>query len=121
MTLATPSSANDAAAVQAAFRALADPTRRDIIELLSEDEKSVADVANQFTITRAAVKKHLVILEEGRIVTTQRRGRETFNRLEPLALKQAADWLGRFEAFWDERLSALKTAIEHHENQGDGS
>ena len=62
--------------VQATFRALADPTRRRIIDLLGDQERTVADVASHFDMTRAAVKKHLVVLEEGRIVSSQQRGRE---------------------------------------------
>ncbi len=103
---------------QAAFRALADPTRREIITMLGEGERTVADVASHFAITRAAVKKHLIVLEEGQIVTTERRGRETFNKLEPLALKRASDWLRTFEVFWDDRLFALKEAVENDVNQG---
>ena len=96
----TQSMNNDA--VQGAFRALADPTRREILLLLSEDE-----------ITRAAVKKHLIILQEGRLISVQPRGRQRINRLEPLALKRVSDWLNYFNRFWDERLSALQQAIEH--------
>nr|WP_306263849.1 metalloregulator ArsR/SmtB family transcription factor [Pararhizobium sp. IMCC3301] len=100
-------------AVQGAFRALADPTRREILLLLSEDDMTIGDVADRFEITRAAVKKHLTILQEGRLISVQPRGRQRINRLEPLALKRASDWLNYFDRFWDERLSALHKAIEH--------
>ncbi len=101
--------------VQSAFRALADPTRRDILLLLSAQDMTVGDVANKFDITRAAVKKHLVILEEGHLISVHARGRERINRLEPLALKSVADWLNYFSRFWDTRLSALKQAVEEEE------
>lgn len=105
-----------AADLQPTFRALADPTRRGIIDLLGRGEMSVAQVAGHFDMTRAAVKKHLVVLEEGGVISTTPRGRETINRLQPMALKRASDWLHRFDHFWDERLAALKEAVE---NDGD--
>lgn len=98
--------------VQNCFRALADPTRRDILVLLSQGDLSIAQVAEQFDMTRPAVKKHLTILHEGRLITVRRDGREAINSLAPDGLKSAADWLGYFDTFWDDRLSALKSAIE---------
>ena len=99
--------------LQATFRALADPTRRRIIAMLDDEERTVAQVAGQFDITRAAVKKHLLILEEGGVVLSETRGRERFNRLNPGALKRAADWLNHFDRFWGDRLAALQEAIEN--------
>ena len=98
--------------LQATFRALADPTRRRIIALLGDGDRTVAQVAGQFDITRAAVKKHLVVLENGGVVVSEPRGRERINRLNPTALKRAADWLSYFDMFWDDRLGALKEAVE---------
>lgn len=105
--------------VQDAFRALADPTRRQILRHLSERDMTIGDVADRFDITRAAVKKHLTILEEGRLISVRPRGRERINRLEPQGLKSAADWLGFFDRFWDQRLGDLKSAIENHETKSD--
>ena len=97
---------------QSAFRALSDPTRRDILCLLSEGEMTVAQVSEKFDITRAAVKKHLVVLEQGALIAVRRKGRETLNTLRPEGMEPVRDWLGFFDQFWDDRLSALKTAIE---------
>lgn len=98
--------------VQNCFRALADPTRRDILVLLSQGDLSIAQVAEQFEMTRPAVKKHLTILHQGQLITVRRDGREAINSLAPDGLKSAADWMGYFDTFWDDRLSALKSAIE---------
>lgn len=98
---------------QNAFRALADPTRRDILYLLSEQEMTVAQVSNKFEMTRAAVKKHLNVLEQGALITVRRKGRETFNALHPEGMAPVRDWLSFFDRFWDERLDNLKTAIEN--------
>ena len=100
------------ASLQLCFRALADPTRREIIALLAEKELTIADVADRFDITRTAVKKHLTILDEGGLITTRVSGRARLNRLDPAGVKPAIDWLSAFDAFWDNRLDALKTAIE---------
>lgn len=98
--------------LQGAFRALADPTRRDILTMLAERDMSVAEVAARFDMTRAAVRKHLNVLEEGALVSIHRRGRESVSQLEPMALKAATDWLNGFSAFWDARLGALHAAID---------
>ena len=110
-------SGTNAGALQATFRALADPTRRNIIDLLSDSERTVGEVAVHFEMTRAAVKKHLVVLEEGGIVVSRTRGRECINRLEPTALKRAVDWLNHFDRFWDDRFEALREALEEDDIQ----
>ncbi|WP_282608799.1 helix-turn-helix transcriptional regulator [Pelagibius sp. Alg239-R121] len=102
---------------QGAFRALADPTRRDILLLLSEDDMTIGEVVERFDITRAAVKKHLTILEEGALISVHASGRERINRLEPLGLKSVAEWLSYFNQFWDKRLQALRVAIEKEESE----
>lgn len=101
--------------VQGAFRALSDPTRRDILITLADGDMTIADVAKRYDITRAAVKKHLIILEEGELISVRTVGRERINRLEPLGLKSVADWLGYFNRFWDQKLAALKDAVEQNE------
>ena len=103
--------------LQATFRALADPTRRRIIALLGEHDRTVVQLAVHFDITRAAVKKHLLVLEDGGVVVSETRGRERINRLNPGALKRAADWLSYFDSFWDERLEALQGAVEEELSQ----
>ena len=101
--------------VQGAFRALADPTRRNILKMLSRRDMTIGDISDRFAMTRAAVKKHLTVLEEGRLISVQPRGRERINRLEPQGLKTAADWLDYFNEFWDDRLAALRDAVENEE------
>ena len=103
------------AEVQGAFRALADPTRRDILLLLSEQDMTIAQVSDRFDMTRAAIKKHLTVLEEGDLISVHPNGRERVNRLEPLGLKSVSDWLDYFNNFWDERLTTLKELVEQQE------
>lgn len=101
--------------VQGAFRALSDPTRRGILMLLSEQDMTIGDVSDHFDITRAAVKKHLTILEEGALISVKARGRERINKLEPQGLKAATEWLKYFDRFWDQKLAALQQAIEQEQ------
>lgn len=97
---------------QLAFRALADPTRRDILMMLSREDMTIADVSTRFDMTRAAVKKHLTVLSDGGLITVTPRGRERINSINPAGFAPALNWLEYFDRFWDDRLNALKTAIE---------
>ncbi len=97
--------------LQGAFRALADPTRREIVLMLRDRDMTIAEVSQHFDMTRAAVKKHLIVLTEGDLITMRRKGRETFNHLEPQALKPVQDWFEHFSRFWDDKLTALQKAV----------
>ncbi|MDF3413165.1 winged helix-turn-helix transcriptional regulator [Sulfitobacter sp. M57] len=97
---------------QMTFRALADPTRRDILALLRTKDMTIADVSDQFDMTRAAVKKHLTVLSDGGLITVTPRGRERINSINPNGFAPVLSWLEVFDNFWDGRLDALKNAIE---------
>ncbi|MEW9919461.1 ArsR/SmtB family transcription factor [Marimonas sp. MJW-29] len=97
---------------QLTFRALADPTRRDILKLLCQQEMTIADVSDRFDMTRAAVKKHLTVLSDGGLITVTPRGRERINRINPAGFAPVLSWFEFFDSFWDDRLDALKSAIE---------
>ena len=99
--------------IQPIFRALSDQTRRDILQMLSQRDMTISEVAENFDMTRAAVKKHLTILAEGNLIGVTPRGREKVNHLNPNAIKPAFDWLSHFETFWDEKLGNLKSIIEN--------
>lgn len=99
-------------AEQMGFRALADPTRRNILQLLSRNDMTIAEVADNFQMTRAAVKKHLTILSEGDLISVQVSGRSRLNSLNADGLRRVFDWFSYFDAFWDDRLNTLKTEIE---------
>lgn len=101
---------------QPVFRALADPTRRDILLMLRGHDMTIAEVARNFDITRAAVKKHLTVLSDGGLIEVRPRGRERVNRLNPAAMAPLRDWLQVFDAFWDDRLAALKAEVEKDHN-----
>lgn len=97
---------------QSGFRALADPTRRHILRLLASREMTIAEVAENFNMTRAAVKKHLTILQEGNLISVVVDGRSRVNALDPEGMTRVFDWFRHFDAFWDDRLHKLKSEIE---------
>ncbi len=99
--------------LQRVFRALSDPTRRQILMHLSAQEMTIGEVVDHFEITRAAVKKHLNVLEQGRLISVHRHGRKKINRMEPEGLKSVSEWLSYFSHFWDTRLTELKHVIEN--------
>jgi DNA-binding transcriptional ArsR family regulator len=93
------------------FHALADPTRRRIIERLARGERTVMELARDFTISQPAVTKHLNVLAEARIITRRREGRLRYCRLRPAALDTSLAWLGRYRRLWNDRLDALETLL----------
>ncbi len=97
---------------QLGFRALADPTRRNILQMLATEDMTIAEVAENFDMTRAAVKKHLTILSEGDLISVTTEGRTRRNTLNPEGLRRVMDWFGYFDKFWDDKLTTLKSAIE---------
>ena len=91
-------------------------TRRDIMAMLATREMTVSEVAARFEMTRPAIAKHLGILREGGLITTEIRGRERINRLTPETLKPVSDWLEFYSQFWDDKLEKLKAAVEKDED-----
>ena len=98
----------------AAFQALADPTRRALLDRLRADTRamSLSDLAAGLPITRQAVTKHLDALEDAGLVRVWARGRERLHQLEPAPLREVNDWLAPYAAAWDERLARLQSHLE---------
>lgn len=97
---------------QMVFRAIADPTRRNIMAMLANGEQALGDIAANYDMTRPAVTKHLKILEQGGLIAVRAQGRERLHSLQPEALRVVSDWLSVFSQFWDDKLENLKTAVE---------
>ncbi|GAB6927174.1 metalloregulator ArsR/SmtB family transcription factor [Paenibacillus sp. JCM 10914] len=94
------------------YQAIADPTRRKLLSLLSDKEMPVKDISGHFPMTRTAVSKHLRILEEAGLLRERKVGRETRYRLDPQPLMELKDWLAYFDRFWENKLSMLKYYVE---------
>lgn len=94
------------------FQAISDSTRRSMLKLLAEKEMSIAEIAENFPISRTAVNKHLHILSNSGLVRSQKIGRETRYQLIPQPLAEIQNWLAFFEHYWEDKLSALKKFVE---------
>ena len=90
------------------FAALADPTRRAILSMLLEDDMAVTDVAEPFEMSLAAISKHHGILNRAGLISQDRRGRVTWCRLEPDALRDASIWMQSFGQFEAVNLDAFE-------------
>lgn len=95
------------------FGAIADPTRRRLIHLLSEaEEKPLHELTAQFQMGRTAISKHLTILKEAGLVISRKVGRETRYRLNATPLREVQDWVSFYEGFWKERIVKLNLLLE---------
>jgi len=94
------------------FFAIADPTRRRILDLLTPGELTLLALAKQFDVTVSAISQHLRVLREVGLVTVRPSGRERFYRLEPAPLRDVAAWVERYEPFWQTKLDALGDYLE---------
>ncbi|AVK82410.1 transcriptional regulator [Lysinibacillus sp. B2A1] len=94
------------------FQAIADPTRRHVLQLLALSNKPISLIAENFTISRTAVVKHLTILEQAELVSSQKKGREKIYTLHVEKLKELEDWLQYFDLFWDNKLAQLQNMVE---------
>jgi DNA-binding transcriptional ArsR family regulator len=94
------------------FRAIADPTRRAILDRLRLGPAPVNALAEDFKQSRPAVSKHLRVLRLARLVNEQRVGRERFYELNPAPLRQVAGWIEGYRSFWGISLDRLKRFIE---------
>ena len=91
------------------LRAIADPTRRQILALVWRGERTAGEIAAEFTMTRPAVSQHLAILRESRLVSVRREGTRRLYRADLAAVAQLRTELGKF---WDEHLAQLKRSAE---------
>jgi DNA-binding transcriptional ArsR family regulator len=94
------------------FGALADGTRRAILGRLARGESTVGELASPFRVSRPAISKHLRVLERAGLVRRTRDGRVSRCVLDAAGLREAAEWVARYRAFWTERLDALARLME---------
>ncbi|UYX51487.1 metalloregulator ArsR/SmtB family transcription factor [Bacillus thuringiensis] len=97
------------------FQAIADPTRREVLRLLSDKELPISKITEHFPMSRTAVVKHLHILSEANLVSGRKNGREKIYRLQPEPLEELQQWLSYYERFWGNKLSMLKHIVENEE------
>jgi DNA-binding transcriptional ArsR family regulator len=98
--------------LDAAFAALADSTRRGVLEQLGRSEASITDLANRFHMTLTGMKKHVGVLEQTGLVTTEKVGRVRNCRIGTRRLEEVAAWIDRYQQLWDARFSALDDVVD---------
>ena len=94
------------------FQALADPSRRAILESLSRGEAAVKDLTSRFDISQPAVSQHLATLKDAGLVNRRREGRCIYYRVEPRGMKPLIDWMSHYRAFWTEHIDRLERLLE---------
>ena len=97
---------------EATFHALADPTRRAVLDLLRQGAQPAGQIAGAFPVSRPAISKHLRQLRRARLVVEHRRGRHRYYQLNAEPLKAVDNWLERYRAFWQANLANLKAFVE---------
>jgi DNA-binding transcriptional ArsR family regulator len=98
--------------VDDAFAALADPTRRGVLEQLGRSEASITYLADRFHMTLTGMKKHVGVLEQAGLVTTEKVGRVRNCRIGTRRLEEVAAWIERYQQLWDARFRALDEVVE---------
>jgi DNA-binding transcriptional ArsR family regulator len=94
------------------FSALADPTRRAVLDLLRKGNQPAGQIAQAFPVSRPAISKHLRLLRRAHLVQERREGRHRVYQLNPEPLKAVDSWLGQYRAFLQANLASLKTFVE---------
>jgi DNA-binding transcriptional ArsR family regulator/uncharacterized protein YndB with AHSA1/START domain len=105
--------------MDATWKALADPVRREILDMLREAPRTTGEICGAFDhLTRFGVMSHMTVLKEAGLLRVERRGRERINRIEPEPLREAYDtWIRNYEVLWAGRLGRLKGFVERKERQ----
>lgn len=98
--------------LDASFGALSDATRRGVLEQLGRADASITDLAEKFHMTLTGMKKHIGVLEQAGLVTTEKVGRVRSCRLGPRRLEDEAAWLEQYRKLWDARFDALDQVVE---------
>ena len=96
------------------FAALADPTRRSILEFLADGELSVGELVDEFSVSQSAVSRHLQVLEHAGLIARRRDGQRRLCQLTGQPLREALEWIDRYRIFWDDKLERLDRAVQRN-------
>ena len=94
------------------FQAIADPTRREIINMVSNQSLNLNSVADKFNISRPAISKHIKILTECGLIIINQKGRERYCKANLASLKQVSQWIEQYRVFWTSKLDALESFLD---------
>ena len=101
----------------ASFAALADATRRGVLEQLARGDASITDLADKFHMTLTGMKKHVGVLEQAGLVTTEKVGRVRTCRIGPCRLEEELAWIAQYRQVWDARFAALDDVLDELKRQ----
>ena len=101
----------------ASFAALSDATRRGVLEQLGRADASITDLAEKFDMTLTGMKKHVIVLEQAGLVSTEKVGRVRTCRLGPRRLEEETAWIERYHQLWDARCDELDKVVEELRQQ----
>lgn len=96
------------------FQALSDPSRREILMLLSKERQSINAIAGNFDISRPAVSKHIKVLQDTGFITITEQGRERYCELSSRGFEDVRQWISYFERYWHSRLRKLEQLLQQH-------
>ena len=99
------------------FRAIADPTRRGLLDLLRNGERSVGALAGEFSLSQPAISQHLRVLKDVGLVREERQGRHRVYQLRPRPLREVLDWVSCYERFWAHKLDALEAYLDREDER----
>jgi DNA-binding transcriptional ArsR family regulator len=98
--------------LDASFAAISDATRRGVLERLGQADASITDLAETFHMTLTGMRKHVGVLEQAELVTTEKVGRVRTCKLGPRRLEEETDWIERYRQLWDARFEELDEVVE---------
>lgn len=101
--------------MEASYRAIADPHRRRILDLLAEGERAVSELGEHFDFSQPALSKHLRVLREAGLVRIRAVGRKRLYSLDAARLKPVAEWVAHYERFWNDKLDGLGELLDAEE------
>ena len=100
------------------FTALADPTRRSIIEMLAHADRNAGEIAGAFAMSRPAISRHLRVLRETGLVAAREHRQQRIYQLKPEPLNEIRQWVDRYSTFWEERLDRMADLTETRAREG---
>jgi len=103
--------------LDASFAAISDATRRGVLEQLGRGDMSITDLAQTFRMTLTGMRKHVGVLEQAQLVTTEKVGRVRTCRLGPLQLEQETAWIDWYRRLWDKRFDELDKVVEEQQRK----
>ena len=103
------------------FQAIADPTRRAILDLLAEQPLTLNGIAEHFDISRPAISKHVKILVECGVVVIRQQGRERYCAVRVDKLNEVSNWVEQYRAAWEQRFDRLDEYLNEHQKKGEQS